>query len=241
MLNQITTMRMPDGSEVAFVDWQDKPLFSTVDLLSGFTDTDIEAFTYVPGDSVPATQNVTVPRTASERDTNLSTPGSMASTEEMLVYAIKPYYMEVQLDDASTDFNTASFKQGGQPNPSTSRLAVLQALLTLRLIVSQKVEQGALLAYFNTGFGPFGGAAQDVSATATIPRGSAGFPTQEAVRSYVIPVHIGGQEKYRVQLANDGGNTVAFGLDEATPPVELAELGMSIAIHLDGLYKRPVT
>lgn len=242
MLNQITTMRLPDGSEVAFVDWQDKPLFSTVDLLSGFTDTDVEAFTYVPGDTVPSTQNGTTPRTSSELDTNLSTPGGMASTEEMLVYAIKPYFRESRTaDNTPLAFQSASFQEGGQPVPGTGRLAILQSLLTLRLIVSQKVEQGALLAYFNTGFGPFAGANAAGAAAGLLNRGSAGFPSQEAVRSLVIPIHIGGQEKYRVQLSNDGGNTIAFGLDEATPPVEDAQIVMSVSVFLDGLYKRPVS
>jgi len=242
MLNQITTMRLPDGSEVAFVDWQDKPLFSTVDLLGGFTDADIDAFTYVPGDTVPSTQNGTLPRTSTERDTNASTPGGMASTEEMLVYAIKPYYVETRTADATpTSFQSVNFQQGGQPVPSVSRLAVLFDFMVLRLIVSQKTEQEGGLAYFNTGFGPFAGAGQDASATATIPRGGAGLPTQEAVRSYVIPVHIGGQEKYRVQLANDAGATVTFGLDEATPPVADNQLVMQVKIYLDGLYKRPVS
>lgn len=239
MLNQMTTMRLPDGSEVAFVDWQDKPLFSSLDFLTGFTDSDLEAFTYVPGDTIPSTNNVTIPRTATEQNTNVSTPGSMASTEEMLVYAIRPYYIEGVLDQASTDYNTFNFGLAGQPAPSTSSIGIMQALLTLRLIVSQKAEQEAPLAYFNTGFGAYGGVSQQTAALAS--RGTAGFPTQEAVRSYVIPVHIGGQEKYRVQLANDGGNTVAFGVDQATPPVELPELAMTVVIHLDGLYKRPVT
>mgnify|MGYP000603175695 CR=1 FL=1 len=37
-VNQIATMRLPNGKEVAFVDWSDKPLFSSADLRSGFTD-----------------------------------------------------------------------------------------------------------------------------------------------------------------------------------------------------------
>jgi len=243
MLNQITTMRLPDGSEVAFVDWQDKNLFSTIDLLSGFTDADIDAFTYVPGDTVPSTSNGITPRTSSERDTNVSTPGSMASTEELLIYAIKPYYNEMRtLDGTPTVFNTASFQQGGQPIPAVGRLAVLFHAMVLRLIVSQKVEQEASLAYFNTGFGLVSGAMQDrVAATSLNNRGSAGLPTQEAVRSYVIPVHIGGQEKYRLQLANDAGLTVDFGLSEATPPVADDQIVMLITFHLDGLYKRPVS
>lgn len=243
MLNQITTMRLPDGSEVAFVDWQDKPLYSTVDLLSGFSDADVDAFTYVPGDTVPSTQNGTAPRTSTERDTNVSTPGGMASTEELLIYAIKPSYVETRTDDGTpTEFTSVSFQEGGQPAPAVTRLGRLFDAITLRLIVSQKAEQEAGLAYFNTGFGVFAGAESNfVAATALQNRGGAGLPTQEAVRSYVIPVHIGGQEKYRVQLANDGGLVVNFGADEATPPVVDDQIVMQVKIYLDGLYKRPVS
>jgi hypothetical protein len=238
----MTTMRLPDGSEVAFVDWQDKPLWSTLDLLTGFSDAELYAFTYVAGDPVPASNNASVRRTSSGRDTNVSTPGSMASTEELLVYAIKPYFLEYVSDaEIPTDMSTVIIGQAGQPTPSTSRLAVLNSALTLRLIVSQKVEQEAPLPYFNTGFGTFSGAQNAVGVVGTIPRGSAGMPTQEAVRSYAIPVHIGGQEKYRVGLFNDGGVVVDFGVDETTPPNVADNIVMQVMIHLDGLYKRPVT
>ena len=89
-MNTITTMRLPDGQEVAFVDWSDRPLYSTADILSGATDERIPLFNYIVGDSVTGTQNFTAKRTASDRDTNIATPSAMASTEEMLVYAIKP-------------------------------------------------------------------------------------------------------------------------------------------------------
>lgn len=241
MINQITTMRLPNGTEVAFVDWQDKPLFSSVDLLANFTDSEVDAFTYVVGDEVPATVNAgAARRLASENDTSVSTPSSMASTEEMLVYAIKPEVMESELQTPG-DPTTFAFTESGQPAPRTNRLAILDFFLVLRLIVSQKIEQSAPLAYFNTGFGAFAGAGANQAATAVANRGSLGFPTQEAVRSFVIPIHIGGQEKYRVTLLNARGAAVPSGQDEATPPVSNDDIMHTIRIHLDGLYKRPVS
>jgi hypothetical protein len=242
MINQITTMRLPDGTEVAFVDWQDKPLFSSVDLLANFTDTEVDAFTYVVGDEVPATVNAGgARRLAIENDTSVSTPASMASTEEMLVYAIKPEVLESELQ-VTGDPTSGVFAEGGQPTPMTNRLAVLNNFLLLQLIVSQKIEQSATLAYFNTGFSAFSGAAADAAAaTAISNRGSFGFPTQEAVRSFVIPIHIGGQEKYRVTLRNARGVAVPSGQNGATPPVSNDDIMHTVRIHLDGLYKRPVS
>jgi hypothetical protein len=240
MINQITTMRLPDGTEVAFVDWQDKPLFSSVDLLANFTDTEVDAFTYVVGDEVPATVNATTRRLATENDTSVSTPSSMASTEEMLVYAIKPEVLESELQTPG-DPNSYAFTEGGQPAPRTNRLAVLDFYLVLRLIVSQKIEQSAPLAYFNSGFGAMASAMANQSAAAVSSRGGYGLPSQEAVRSFVIPIHIGGQEKYRVTLLNARGVAVPSGQDELTPPADNTDIMHTVRIHLDGLYKRPVS
>jgi hypothetical protein len=241
MLNQITTMRLPDGSEVAFVDWADKPLWSTVDLLSAFTDTEIDAFTYVVGDEVPATANATVRRLSTERDTNVSTPGSMASTEEMLVYAIKPEFLESRTADANpTELDVLTFQEQGQPIARSNRLAILHDAMILRLVVSQKIEHSAPLGYYNTGFGVLTSMG-DTTATSLNNRGTAGMPSQEAVRSYGIPIHIGGQEKYRVQLVNASAAAVPSGQDGATPPVNDTQIVHSVRIHLDGLYKRPVS
>ena len=53
MLNTITTLRMPDGKEVAFVDWSDKPVYSTCELVHGFTREEIDLFGYTVGDNIP--------------------------------------------------------------------------------------------------------------------------------------------------------------------------------------------
>lgn len=250
--NQITTMRLPDGSEVAFVDWSDTPLWSSADFLQNFTDTEIDLFQYTSGEPVPATQNFAARRTSSDSDTNIATPGSMASNEEMLVYAVRPEIMEFIVDDVEgvIDAATREAREPQQPSPTRKRLAVLQTLLLLTLEVSQKFAHRAPLAYYNTGFGPnattiFPGlAAAGIVGQAGLTAATAGFPTQEAVRSLVVPVHIGGQEKYRVRIENVTGAAVPSGLTEANPAADLAgaELVMhTIRVHLDGLYKRPVS
>jgi hypothetical protein len=55
-----------------------------------------------------------------------------------------------------------------------------------------------------------------------------------------VPIHIGGQEKYRLRLENVSGNPVPSGLDEANPAVSDDDILHRIVFHLDGLYKRPV-
>lgn len=229
-INQMTTLRMPNGREVAFVDWNDKPLYSTADLRSGYTDETVELFTYVAGDQVSASSNVTTRRTADEGDTNCSTPGAMSSTEEMLVYAIKPEVYEQQAETGS-DATTLAPVEAGQPQVASQRLALMHAQLMISLRVSQKIMHRAGFGYYNAGFGV---------SNATAGRATQGLPSQEAVRSLVIPIHIGGQEKYRVTIENPTGAAVNLGNSNATPPVIDPDIYETVRINLDGLYKRPV-
>jgi hypothetical protein len=257
MINQITTLRMPDGTEVAFVDWADKPLWSTVDLLSQtaleFTDNELDMFTYIAGDRVPATNNVTVRRTATEADTNLSTISSMASTEEMLVYDIRIEVSQLHTSVAAptdlTSMTTTLFL--GDPVPRGNRVALLNWYLLFRLEVSQKIEHSAPLGYYVTGYGAYSTLTAGTlvaAAGAVRTYGNQGLPSAEAVRAYVIPIHVGGQEKYRGQIVNPrglpntsfAGNTGIPAPTETQPPTQEAQVVYSLRVILDGLYKRPV-
>lgn len=235
--NTITTMRLPDGRSVSFVDWTDRPLFSTADILSGASDERIPLFNYIVGDSVSGTQNLNVKRTASERDTNISTPGSMASTEELLIYAIKPEVMALAVPtyqgavvpDATLAIETFAY----DPIPASWQLMHLMRLCLIELRVSQKTMQQGPFGYFNVGFGPF-----------NTPGANAvgGLPSQEAIRALSIPVHIGGQEKYEVAVVNPTGEALNIGLSDHTtdPSDEQPNRLFQVRIILDGLYKRPV-
>ena len=251
MLNQITKMRLPDGREVAFVDWTDKPLFSTIEILNGTTTQEMNWFQYVQGDSVPAFSPVpiTSQRTANDWDTNLAAPGSMASTEEMLVYAIRPEVYRRRVQDAEApDFAQPDALDGfllAEPMATSTMLAVLSMRTLLSLEISKKVYAQASFGYFNTGFGVV---AQ--GQTATVQTGLQGQAQQVAVRAFTIPQHMGGQEKFRVFMTNvDDGTVGAPGLEVGlTPPGASDDPGWDpsvvfarIKINLDGLYKRPVS
>jgi hypothetical protein len=248
MLNQITKMRLPDGREVAFVDWTDKPLFSTIEILNGTTTQEMNWFQYVQGDSVPAFAPVpiTSQRTANDWDTNLAAPGSMASTEEMLVYAIRPevYRRRVEDEDAP-DFAQPVGLDGvsGEPMPTSTMLAVLSMRTLLSLEISKKVYAQASFGYFNTGFGVVTQGNND-----TVQTGLQGQAQQVAVRAFTIPQHMGGQEKFRVFMTNvDDGTSGGPGLEVGLSPPgggdgwDPSVVFARIKINLDGLYKRPVS
>lgn len=235
--NTITTMRLPDGRQVSFVDWTDRPLFSTADILNGATDERIPLFNYIVGDSVTGTQNITTKRTASDRDTNISTPGAMASTEELLIYAIKPEVMalacEVYQGAVVADATAATETFAYDPIPASWQLMHLMRMTMIEVRVSQKTMQQGPFGYFNVGFGP---------SVAPSPNAIGGLPSQEAIRALGIPVHIGGQEKYEVAIVNSTGDALNIGLSDHTTDPSAVQLGrlFQVRIILDGLYKRPV-
>lgn len=249
-LNTITQIKLTNGKVVDLVDWSDQPLFSSVDLQTGFTTQEISLFQYVSGDNVPGfAPAAPTTRTATDNDTNLATPGAMASTEEMLVYAIKPEIYQFVVDADTNDFTTRSYDnsvagQGGLPIPTAMCVAVLQAQLILQLEISQKVFAQASFGYFNTGYGVFSSGAQGVGPTSINSFGANGLPSQSAVRSFVIPHHIGSQEKFRLQLINASdlnSGAVDFGyMSDGSSGIALnAEAMVTLRILLDGLYKRP--
>lgn len=239
MLNSITQVRLPNGSTVNLVDWTDRPLFSTCDILDGGTDQELETFTYVVSERVPSTNNIGTRRTATERDTNISTASAMSSTEEMLVYSIRVEAYEYRVDGTNTDdATTAAADQAGLPIIQPQNLAELHTRSLLRLFVSQKIYAEAPVAYFNTGFGVLTSGGSSDTANAERYFGTAGLPSAEAVRTFVIPQHIGAQEKYKCVLFNPDGTAYTF-RDGAG--VEQTRTLIRVRVMLDGLYKRPVS
>ena len=236
--SQITQVRMPNGQTISIVDWTDKPLTSTMDLLSGYTDQQIECFTYTVSDNVSSSSNVTTRRVATEADTNVVTPGGMASTEEILIYNIKvePYQLNAPQGGDASKWDILA---PGLPIPAPEPLAILGASTLLRLEISQKIYAEAGLTYFNTGFGIFTAGARGVGTVGAIGAyANLGLPSAEAPRSFSIPHHIGGQEKFRVVLVNPTGDAVNF-----TSPAGAndAKIAIRLRILLEGLYKRPVS
>lgn len=236
-MDTIVNIRLPDGTTLTLGDWVDKPIFSAVMFLTGFNDPVLEAFGYNVGENVPATSNAGTKVTSTEHDTNIAAAGGNVSTEELLVYAIKPEYFELQTS-GGTDLTTASPRLPGQPVMRPTTLGKIQLSLNLRLRVSEKVYADAGTGYFPTGFGVFGmGALIPTNAAATgRTYANNAWPAQDAVRSFAVPHHIGGTEKYQVQWLNWPGATVNF-TDEAQGA--LTGLVVYARTYLDGMRKRP--
>jgi hypothetical protein len=238
-MDTITQVRLPDGTTLTLGDWVDKPVYSMVDFLSGFSDPVIEAFGYNVGDVVPTTSNATVKRTSSERDTNIAAAGGNVSTEELLVYALKPEFFELQCDAAAaTDMTTASPRLPGQPLMRPTTLGLIALTMNLRFKISEKVYADAGVQYYNSGFGIFGMGQLLSQAAAATARTYAnqGWPGQDAVRSFAVPHHVGGTEKYTVEWRNWTSSQIVF-IDEAE--ASIPRCAVSVRTYLDGMRKRP--
>ncbi len=245
MINQITKIRLADGREVAFVDWSDLPIYSTIEVLHGTAVQEMNLFTYVQGDNVPAFAPVAVvnQRNATELDTNMQSPGAMASTEESLIFAIKPEVFRLDVaDEANPDFSAPAALGAATHAPiaTPEMYSVLSLRTTLNLEISEKLYASAGFGYFNCGFGPTANAAAVAAGQDEI--GNNGVPSQEAVRSFAVPHHIGGQEKFRVYLrhVDDGtGGGIELGLRTVTGDGIDQTRYARIRVYLDGLHKRP--
>jgi hypothetical protein len=247
-LNMITTIRLPDGQQVGFADWGDKQLYGSGDFAHGFTQQQTTFFGYLKGQAVasaPPAGLASVPRTATDRDTNLEAPGAMASTEERLVYALKPeFYMLTADEPVNNKFNFESAlprTATGEPIPNPVALGWFFWLTLLQLKISQKEYIRAGTGYFNPGFGVFGnGGTMGLAAAAGRTYANAGLPSQEAVRAFVVPQYMGGQEKFELNLLNPTATPVNFGLSENAAVADNENAVMQIRVNVDGLYKRPV-
>ena len=232
-INSITKVRMADGSEIVIADWSDMPLYSTVDMASGFTDQVLRAFSYSDGDNVVATNNIATPRVATRLDTNIANAAEMDATEEMLVYAISIESFQYPAEGESPSFSQGSpIGAGlfGLPFLNAGVLAILQSRIIVSLEVSLKDFAMGGYGFFPAGFGPniaSGGPAVSIA--------SNGLPSFSSVYTQEIPVHIGGTEKYSLNFENPTGDTVVFpGLDG-----EEADTYVSSRAYLRGLRKRP--
>lgn len=236
-LNQITKVRLADGREVAIVDWTWRPLYSTVDTLTSWTDLELRAFTYSGGDPITISSNMTVRETASLMHTNIKTPAQMDSQEEFLVYAIQieMYLMaedtaagEIQSDLAVGGLLVSPFN--GVPGP----MSVLHQQCIGELEVSEKEYQQGSLGRFPSGFGVFGSIT--TGSDVQIGQNNNGLPSNEAVEMFPVPVHIGATENYAFIVHNPQGVAVVY---RNLSGVEIANAVMRLRINLHGLHKRP--
>lgn len=253
-INTTMTMRLPNGKEIAFVDWTAQPAWSTCEYEHGATQREMNLFQYVIGDQVPAAAAAgaaATRRIANERDTNMAAPGSMASTEEMLVYNISPEVFMYTLD-TSHDFTDWDLDDGGtftgMPLVTGVAMGMLQMFLKLQFEISRKIFARAGFGYFNAGFGVNVSGSSAAGNAAGRNYATNGLASNEAIRNFSIPQHIGGQEKFRVQLINANGDALEIGnpennaqnLGPGAGEID-TEAAVRIIIYLNGLHKRPVS
>lgn len=239
---QIVTLRLANGQTVEFADWSDKPLYSKAQLLHGTQTQEMIFFQYTQGDAVPAYVPVGVtatPRTANELDTNMALPASLSAEEEFLVFAIRPeVFLEHVTDPQAPDFQMpAAVCNSSAPNnvlPSPGVLGILGMRTIMYLEISEKRFPQAGFNYFNTGFGV------SITDGGTAKAATNGLPSQEAVRTLVIPSHIGGTEKFKVALLNPDGVPLEIGYDFAGTGEDTCDetTFADIRIYLDGIYRR---
>lgn len=235
----IVQINLPNGQVISLGDWSDVPRYSTGDFLGGWVDTSVELFQYAAGDQVAGTDNITVPREATIVDSNIERQGGVASSEEMLVYAIKLEVYQLLVDsevpgDATlwTDLNEI-----GGAMPGVSALSTIMRRIIVTLKISQKPYAQAGFGYFCQGFGPHVGAALN-GAFAGTARAFAnnGSPGAYAVRPFAVPSHIAGTETFSLAFENPTGDAVILHNDIGV----VTTYGMRIRAYADGLYRRPV-
>lgn len=236
-LNQLTKVRLADGREVAIVDWTWRPLYSTIDTLTGWTDAELRTFTYSVGDPITVSANMTVRETATLMHTNIKTPAEMDSQEEMLVYAIQIEMYCMAEDTAASEIQSDLTSGGVQISPTPAYphlISVLHQQCIGELEVSQKEYQQGSIGRFAAGFGVFGAIA--TGSDIAIGEYNNGLPSNEALDMFPVPVHIGSTEKYAFLVYNPTGRAVTYRNSVGT---EIANCVMRLRINLHGLHKRP--
>jgi len=230
-INQITKVRMPDGSEVALTDWSARPLYSTGDFWNNFNMNELRVFTYAPSERVATTLPAGA-RVASLRDTNITSSSEMDSTEEFLVYAIK---IEMHLFGVDQQGHLIIQGNPGLPVPTAPIMSYFQNKMIGELEVSEKAFLQAGVGWFNQGFGP---SLSVASGNTLRTYANQGNQTHEATEQMPIPVHIGGTEDYSFIFHNPDADTVSFTQDSGDLFDDAVVL--QCRTYLCGLHKRPM-
>jgi len=235
-INQITNIVLANGEQVAFTDWTDRYLYSTADLLSGFTDERIAIFSYAAGERVAHTSNIAAPRSATIEDTNISNASEMDSTQEFLCYSIQNEVFQVVGDSTGI---TSEISRPGSPMPRAGVLALMHWRLIMGLRVSQKFFPQAGYGAFLAAFGPV---VQSTLTQATLAVN--GQPGNHARFDQSVPIHIGGTEKYEVWIENQGQGAIVPGDGSVVFPDDDGVADPTAYVisrtYMRGLHKRPM-
>lgn len=239
-INAITKVVFEDGTEVGLDRWSDWNFYSTVELLSAFTDPELPVFTYGKttngSEKVTVSQNLTpLQRAPTETDTNLDTGGKMPAEQAFLCYGISIAVAGVGVvNDAAapTQYQTLS------NNLAYSTINTINNRLLFQLQVKQTPLHESHVGFYVAGFGATtGGQAGFQTATPQIS-GNNGQPGQHATVGFGLPIGIGSTETFKGLLLNQLAypgftqKSVVFFDDAGEPtPTQVAQL----RVYLRGL------
>lgn len=235
-INQPTKIRLSNGKEIAITDWEWRPLYSTIDMLSGFVDPNIAAFSYSLGQQVKCSANIAAAnrRDATYKDTNLDAGESkMPAEQEFICYGLAIYLEQFVYDSQGAGETSYTIGAVGLPIPRAANVAIAISRLTVTLHVTQKDFYQNKLGWFSAGGGPF---MFSDSAAAARTYANNGLATKDAIDISPVPVHIGGTEAYNVFFQNDDGQAVNWVTElNATDATAVIRATTTMI----GLHKRP--
>ena len=181
---------------------------------------------------VSHTKNITTARTATQNDTNISNAAEMDATQEFLCYSIQNEVFQVV---GTATGITSEISRPGSPLPRAGVLDMMHMRLVLALRVSQKDFPVAGYGWFLAGFGPV---VQSTLTQATLAVN--GQPGHHARFDQSVPIHIGGTEKYNIELRNystTANGAVNFPDDNGVLDTTAYVLSRT---YMRGLHKRPM-
>lgn len=184
----ISEIQMPDGRLYRFEDVGDYMLYSTADIQSTATDTELVIFNYAESANVARTVQVGVApvRTATLHDTNIITAGRMSDDEAMSVFSTRIFVAESTVTNDGAGNDAAQTFVRPQPVPSMENLARfnLKFVFELRVMGDKPFEQH-WPGWFNPGWGPAG-----FLTGGTVSVGSFGQVGHDHARRLAVPIMI---------------------------------------------------
>jgi len=229
-MSSLNKVRLPDGTELNVSEWLHWPLYSVIEINAGDR-VDVDAFSYVRGQTVPRTSGAIAARSADDTDTNQVRARKMNQDESLVVFAIT--YEAIGL--TSTTSGSPAASAADAPLVDANDLKRLHRDLFVELLVGANIKKpqvGVPMPWIGQSIG----VSQAVSGEASDVRtATGGYPTPKNQRLLNLPVYIGGFGE-----SAKPGNSMTFVL-RTRSPAAITDMVQNIRLRwwLDGLRRRP--
>lgn len=206
MANEIRTFRLPGGRTACIGQYQQEPLWSTVEWADDATP-DLRAFTYTQGQRVPSA-GLTA-RNATFLDTN-KIPRASKSGRLFLAYGLTYEIFAVADGGDPADFQdpgTDNVYQADDPVFSGNNLRKLQRQLLLDIIVGSNTDRPDIRLPFSRvgqSIGAVAFASTLGSGTVALDYGTGGTATPKSQRAWSSPLIVPGHKVLQVRVQDYG-------------------------------------